>query len=219
MENNTEIPKEQAYNYLSGSRCMNKKQIVKEFTICSGIPTSQLSKINIVGKKIKYLKLLEGAWSYFDYHEYIPPQACNVISEAVLCICFEDGNVLELFGWDESIDVSFNYYSNYPEFKEEKPDLIIDNVINKYVSGQTVVSSTFNGKEVNFEGFIPIMTFCPTIELENEIIIRFEATYDNTLVITLFKNRDDLYEDKYLEGSFYRDELVQLVEKTHKTSE
>ena len=177
---------------------------IGNFNIWEGNPNSRLSEINIVGKTIKYLRLDKNAYPFFDR---VPEDACYLKIEANLYICFEDGDVLEVSAWDETFTVSYNYYSDYPEFKDEKPDPIIDSVINKYVSGKKISDSTFCGEEC-YGNYMYL-----TIELKNGVEIRLEATSQDTLDIALFRNHEDSWAEEYIRGSFNRKKLKEMCRK------
>lgn len=177
---------------------------IERFSIWEGNPESHLSEINIVGKTIKNCRLMDGCWPFFGR---VPPKACYLKIETTLFICFEDGDVLELTGWDETFFVSYNYLSEMGQNKDGNPDPITESVINKYIKGQKILDSTFCGEECSGN----YMTL--SIDLENGIEIRLEATSEDTLDIALFRNHKDSWAENYLKGSYDREKLVKLSEQ------
>ena len=172
---------------------------IEPFNIYSDNPESRLTDINIVGKTIKCCRLQGDSWPFFGN---VPPDACFLKIETNLFICFEDGDVLELSGWDETLTASYNYYSGMPQFADGVPDPVIDSVINKNVRGKKIVDSSFCGEEFGF--------YSAFIELEDAMDIRLEATSQNTLDIALFKTINDSRFDKFYRGAFRQKRLLKL---------
>ena len=177
---------------------------IKMFNIWEGNPYSRLSEINIVGKRIKHCRLSDDAWPFFDR---VPPKSCYLKIETTLFICFEDGDVLELSGWDETFTVSYNYISEMGDNKNGVPDPITDSVINKYIKGKKIVDSTLCGKECTCHYMYL------DIVLEDGIEIRLEATFQDTLDIALFKCHEDSWSENYMKGSYNKEKLVKLSEQ------
>lgn len=176
---------------------------IETFNIWEGNPASRLREINIVGKRIKCCRLMDGSWPLFGR---VPDKSCYLKIDSTLFICFEDGDVLELSGWDETFTVSYNYLSDMEQEKNENPDPITDSVINRYIKGKRIVDSTLNGEECTCHYMYL------TIELEDGIEIRLEATFQDTLDIALFRSHEDSWAENYMKGSFNKKKLAQLGE-------
>ena len=153
------------------------KKVVHEFTLIED-NNSEFAKINIVGKKISDIRVERG----FMEDEYMG-------SNSYFYICFEDGNILTLSTYDETLFLSYNTIKDIEGFKTDTADCILYGEFEEKTFGRTVVNSTLCGKPLD-DAMKTIMNLmhCPiiTMELDNKVTIGFTVDWD-TLYMGLGK--------------------------------
>lgn len=144
--------------------------IVPEFTMIED-NKREFAKINIVGKKIAEIRVENGSM-----------EGECLESGGYHYICFEDGDILTLSGFDETLFLSYNAIRDIDGFKADTADCVLTGEFAEKTFGRTVVRSTLCGKP--YEG-IPMgileeLLHVPTvtIELDNGVIIGFAIECD-----------------------------------------
>ena len=142
--------------------------VIPEFTVIED-NNSQFTGINIVGKTISDMILIGGVAG-----------KDSIRVDGYLLICFTDGNILGLSAYDETFYANYNYRTETEEFREETANNSLSGSFADKTVGKKVVSSSFNGRAIS--GSPQTLS----IELDNGIVILFEASFsDNTLNVSL----------------------------------
>lgn len=151
--------------------------VVHEFSLIED-NSSEFTKINIIGKKISEIRVEEG---------FIEGDCIG--SEAYYYICFEDGNILTLSSFDETLLLSYNAIIDVEGYEADTADCILTGEFAEKTFGRTVVSSTLCGKPFShsMETIMDLM-HCPkiTMKLDNGVKIGFAIDCD-TLYMGLGK--------------------------------
>ena len=159
-----------------------EKTIIPEFTLIED-NNEQLTKIDIVGKTVSDIKVLCGN---------IKDNILKV--DGNLLVCFDDGNILSLSAFDETIFVSYNYIPDTEEFRKETGICSIKGAFAKKTLGRKVVTSTFCGKEyrekpLSWLSDLSGIPSGPFIELDNGTVIRFSASSQDDILDVFLQHR------------------------------
>ena len=144
--------------------------VVPEFTMIED-NNREFAKINIVGKKISEIRVESGSM-----------EGECLGSGGYYYICFEDGNILTLSAYDETLYLSYNIIDDVEGLKTDTADCILTGEFAERTFGRTVVCSTLCGKpyDRNPLGVFAELLHIPivTIELDNEVKIGFAIEWD-----------------------------------------
>lgn len=144
--------------------------IVPEFTMIED-NNKEFEKINIVGKKISEIRVESGSM-----------EGECLGSGGYYYICFDDGNILTLSAYDETLYLSYNIIDDVEEFKTDTAVCILTGKFAERTFGRTVVRSTLCGKpyDCNPLGVFAELLNVPivTIELDNGVKIGFSIEWD-----------------------------------------
>ena len=159
-----------------------EKTIIPEFTLIED-NNEQFTRIDIVGKTVSDIKVLGGSMKD------------NILRvDGNLLVCFDDGNILALSAFDETIFISYNYMTDTEEFRKETKNCSIKGAFAKKTLGRKVVSSTFCGKEFRNSplSWLSDLSGIPTgpfIELDNGTVIRFSASSQDDILDVFLQHR------------------------------
>ena len=162
----------------------------------------QMKQFNFTGKRIKSIIDPEDCLDYL-IHESQSQNECY-LDYGMVFVVFEDGDVFEITGWEDSkregFLVSMNHFVNDKEYKHCKPDLLTDTILGQQCYGKTIKGFKFKREEDN------IACDCPHyigIEFEDLTCLWFEQIWDTT---TLFLVDE---KGKIMHGNFNRMKLAE----------
>ncbi|MBO4387958.1 MAG: hypothetical protein J5785_00780 [Spirochaetales bacterium] len=150
------------------------RKVIRRFSIFEGNDQSGMTSIDIVGKTVTAIRIYGGS----QLKKKLPDDPLVQVGGGI-CVCFGDGNELELSAYDETFFAAYNASS----WDGEQPDPQkgrVYRILEKEVIGHTVTSSDFCGREVSGTPMSLRMV------LDNAVCLSFTAPFgDDTLNLAI----------------------------------
>ena len=175
---------------------------INEFFIDHKTIIQQMEQFDFFGKRIK--SIIDPEYC-LDYLIGVSRSQNECYLEyGLVFVVFEDGDVFEITGWEDSkregFLVSMNHFINDEKYKYCKPDLLTDTILGTYCYGKTIKGFKFKNGRDNAD------CDCPHyigIEFEDSTCLWFEQVWDTTNLYLKDKN------GKIMHGNFDRMKLAE----------